>query len=55
MPRPGEEHDVAGEHAEVVAEISAIMNSAATPSPRYPVGQIYRGKPLWSPERSGKQ
>jgi len=22
--------------------------------PRYPVGQIYRGKPLWSPEKSGK-
>jgi arylsulfatase A-like enzyme len=42
-----EENDVAARHPEVVSRIEQIMNQAATPSSRYPVGNIYTGKPIW--------
>ena len=44
-----EEHDVAAQHPDVVAKIADIMQTAVTPSDRYPVGTIYRGRPLWHP------
>jgi len=46
---PGEQHNVAGQHPEIVGRIKRIMQTAATPSKRYPVGKIYKGKPLWTP------
>ncbi|MEQ9406555.1 MAG: hypothetical protein RIK87_02470 [Fuerstiella sp.] len=44
-----EEHDVAISHPDVVKQIAAMMESAPTPSDRYPIGKVYRGKPLWNP------
>jgi len=43
----GESHDVADQHPDVVRHIAHLMATAATPSDRYPIGQIYQGKPLW--------
>lgn len=45
----GESRDVADRHPDIVKQIAQIMQSAPTPSERYPVGRIYEGKPLWSP------
>ncbi len=45
----GEERDVAASHPDVVRQIDAIMKTAAVPSARYPIGQIYRGQPIWKP------
>jgi len=45
-----EQHDVASQHPEVVQQIKRFMETAATPSNRYPIGHIYRGQPLWKPE-----
>ncbi|QGJ69147.1 N-acetylgalactosamine 6-sulfate sulfatase [Planctomycetales bacterium 10988] len=47
-----EEHDVSADHPKVVKEIAEIMKTAATPSDRYPIGEIYRGKPIWSPSQN---
>ncbi len=44
-----ETQDIATNHPEVVRQISAMMTAASTPSDRYPIGQIYRGKPIWTP------
>ncbi|MEM9480220.1 MAG: arylsulfatase [Verrucomicrobiota bacterium] len=44
-----EERNVAKSHPDVVAKIEKIMRDAVTPSDRYPIGEIYKGKPLWSP------
>ncbi len=43
----GETNDVAAAHPEIVAKIAAIMEEAVTPSPRYEVGTVYKGKPIW--------
>ena len=43
----GETRDLAAENPDVVARIKSIMNSAATPSERYPIGEVYRGGPIW--------
>jgi len=43
----GETTDVAGKHPDIVQRIASIMREAVTPSPRYPVGVEYKGKPLW--------
>lgn len=43
----GETTDVASGHPEVVEKISQIMATAAVPSDRYPIGEIYQGKPIW--------
>lgn len=45
----GEENDVAAEHPEVVSEITTIMDTAANPSDRYEIGELYTGKPIWKP------
>lgn len=47
-----EERDVAKGHPEIVAKIDEIMRTAVTPSDLYPVGEIYKGKPLWKPTPS---
>lgn len=39
--------DVAARHPDVVQRMTNIMKSAPTPSDRYPVGQIYEGRPIW--------
>ncbi len=44
---PGETTDVAGSHPGVVARIRNLMSEAVTPSAAYPVGSVYRGKPIW--------
>jgi arylsulfatase A-like enzyme len=50
----GEERDVATSHPAVVNHVAEIMKTAPTPSARYPIGQIYRGQPIWKPRsRSG--
>ncbi len=46
---PAEESDVASGHAEVVERVRKIMNTAAVPSDRYEVGELYTGKPIWNP------
>ncbi len=46
----GETLDVAPEHPEIVQQISEIMATAVTPHDAYPIGQVYRGKPIWKPE-----
>ncbi|MEM7602989.1 MAG: arylsulfatase, partial [Verrucomicrobiota bacterium] len=43
----GETNDLAEQHPEVVASIERIMDSAVVPSRRYPIGEIYRGGPIW--------
>jgi len=45
----GESQDVAAQHPEVVRQIAHLMETTAKPSDRYPIGKIYRGKPLWTP------
>lgn len=45
----GERTDVSADHPEVVQRIGEIMDEAVTPSERYPVGQVYRGGPIWKP------
>ena len=45
----GETTDVAEKHPEVVQRIAQIMETAAVPSERYPIGTRYRGKALWQP------
>ena len=44
-----EKHNLADQHPTVVQKIAGIMESAATPSDRYPIGQVYQGKPIWQP------
>ncbi|MCB1237047.1 MAG: arylsulfatase [Verrucomicrobiae bacterium] len=44
-----ETSNVATAHPDVVARIAEILETAAIPSARYPIGEIYRGKPLWQP------
>ncbi len=46
---PGETRDVAAEHPGIVRRILRIMDRAAVPHPRYPIGQVYTGRPIWSP------
>ncbi|MCG6158123.1 arylsulfatase [Rubinisphaera margarita] len=48
----GEEHDVATSHPDIVERISEIMASAPRPSEQYPIGTIYRGKPIWKADHS---
>jgi arylsulfatase A-like enzyme len=47
---PGETKNVAESHPMVVQRIAEIMETAPVASERYPIGKIYRGKPLWSPK-----
>ena len=43
----GETRNVAAAHPKVVARMAEIMKEATTPNPRYQVGTVYRGKPIW--------
>ncbi len=43
----GETTDVAAGHPEIVSRIAAIMKKAVTSNPRYEVGTVYKGKPIW--------
>ena len=43
-----ESQDVAAENPSVVRNIANIMENAVLPSERYPIGKIYKGRPLWS-------
>jgi arylsulfatase A-like enzyme len=43
----GEENDIADEHPDVVRQMERIMDTAATPSDRYPIGELYQGGPIW--------
>ena len=45
----GEQRDLAPQHPEVLQRIETIMKTATRPSDRYPIGQVYRGQPLWKP------
>ncbi len=51
----GEEHNVAAQHPKVVAHIARIMQTAPTPSDRYPIGHLYQGRPLWKPETHARR
>ena len=44
-----ESNDVAGEHPNVAKRIAEMMDAAATPDPRYKIGDLYEGKPIWQP------
>jgi len=46
----GEKHNIASKHPDVVREIERIMGSAYEPHPRYPLGEVYKGKPIWQPD-----
>lgn len=43
----GEEHDLAKKYPAIVKEIDEIMRSACIPDKRYPVGEVYKGEPIW--------
>jgi len=45
----GEARDIADRQPDVVRKIADLMETAVTPSERYPIGTIYRGKPIWRP------
>jgi arylsulfatase A-like enzyme len=42
-----ESNNVAAMHPEVVRKMSDVMKTAATPSDKYPVGELYRGSAIW--------
>lgn len=46
----GEINNVASQHPEIVQRIARIINTAPTPSDRYPIGTLYRGRPRWTPD-----
>ena len=46
----GESKDLAADHPEVVERIEEIMDAAVIPNERYPIGEIYRGGPIWLAE-----
>ncbi len=46
----GETTDVATRHADIVQRIAQIMQNASVTSKKYPLGEIYKGKPTWKPD-----
>ena len=48
----GENRNVAPDHPKLVERIGKVMDAAVTPSPRYPVGTKYRGKPIWQKHKT---
>lgn len=46
---PQEKHNLADQHPDIVRKIEEAMQQAVAPHPKYPVGEIYRGKSLWKP------
>jgi hypothetical protein len=47
----GETTDLAAQHPGVVQRIASIMEKAVIPNPRYEVGTVYKGKPIWQKNR----
>ena len=45
----GETKDVSASHPQIVERIEHLMHTAVTPSPRYQVGTLYTGQPIWKP------
>ncbi len=45
-----ETRNVALQYPRIVQQIARVMEKAPTPSDRYPIGTIYRGKPRWTPD-----
>ncbi|MDF1815441.1 MAG: exo-alpha-sialidase [Verrucomicrobiales bacterium] len=43
----GETKNIAADHPQVVAELTAFMDSAVSPDSRYQTGTIYKGGPVW--------
>ena len=43
----GETTDLASTHPEIVQQIATLMDAAVNPNPRYEVGTIYKGRPIW--------
>ncbi|MDF1737953.1 MAG: exo-alpha-sialidase [Verrucomicrobiales bacterium] len=48
-----EDEDLAASHPDIVAKLATMMNSATTPSKLYPVGEIYKGGPIWTRKKDG--
>ena len=42
-----EQHNLANDHPELVKKIDRLMETMVIPSPRYPVGEVYKGGPIW--------
>jgi arylsulfatase A-like enzyme len=42
-----EQHNLATDHPELVKKIERLMETMVIPSPRYPVGEVYKGGPIW--------
>ncbi len=40
--------NIASLHPEVVTRIGTMMDHAVTPDPRYQIGTVYRGRPIWN-------
>ena len=51
----GEKNNLAASHPEIVAQLEALMENAVTPHPRYPIGELYQGGPIWQPTRRSRQ
>ncbi len=43
----GETGNLAASHPEIVEQISKIMDQAVEPNPKYEIGSVYKGKPIW--------
>ena len=44
----GEANDITLTHPRTVENIRIIMDQAVTPDPRYRIGSVYRGSPIWT-------
>ena len=44
----GEKNNIAAGHPDMVKKMEAIMKEAVRPDDRYPVGSVYKGKPIWT-------
>jgi len=44
---PAEQNNIADQFPEIVNDMEMAMKDAFIPSDRYPVGEIYRGSPIW--------
>lgn len=49
----GEANDLAAQYPDIVVKLGAMMDFATTPSELYPVGEIYKGGPIWTREKDG--
>ena len=45
----GEQTDISDQYPAIVHEMERIMETAVIPNPRYEVGKIYKGRPIWNP------